>query len=167
MSLGGHNQEKKRHGNNTGGLDWGLNTRQIQLDSTQAGRIGASTQATPHVSNETTQSGRIGTSTRTIHRATEAEKKHSHSGKQPFSSSDVAIEPWPQVDRETRGTDNTALRRPPPCETCRRSAVATSYIIWQGGTTEPGPHVGRLTDAATKTQHTEASPHPPLDSSSL
>ena len=34
MSLGGHNQEKeKRHGNNTDGLDWGLNTRQTQLDS--------------------------------------------------------------------------------------------------------------------------------------
>jgi len=44
---------------------------------TQAGQIGTSTQATPHVSNETTQSGRIGTSTRTKHRAMEAEKKHS------------------------------------------------------------------------------------------
>ena len=61
MSLGGHNQEKEKS----------------QLDSTQASRIGTSTQATPHVSNETTQSGRIGTSTRTKHRAMEAEKKHS------------------------------------------------------------------------------------------
>jgi len=30
MSLEGHNQKKeKQHGNNTGGLDWGLNTQGI------------------------------------------------------------------------------------------------------------------------------------------
>ena len=114
--------------------------------------------------NKTTQSGRIGTSTRTKHRA---EKERSRCGNQPFSSSEVAIESWPQVDRDTRGTDNTTPRRPPPCGTCRRSAVATSYIIWQGGTTESGPHSCRLAVATTKTQRAGASPHPPLDSTTL
>ena len=78
MSLEGHDQKKeKHHGNNIGGLYWDLYTRQTQLGSTQAGRIGTSTQSTPHVSNEITRSDRIGTSARTIHKETEAEKKHS------------------------------------------------------------------------------------------
>ena len=80
MSLGGHNQEKEKS----------------QLDSTQASRIGTSTQATLHVSNEKTQSGRNGTSTWTIHRATEAEKMHSRCGQQSFSSSEVVVESWPK-----------------------------------------------------------------------
>ena len=35
ISLGGHNQEKKRkHKNNTDGLDWAIRTRQAQLKKT-------------------------------------------------------------------------------------------------------------------------------------
>ena len=53
MFLKNHDQEKEKHyGNNTGGLDWGLNTRQTQLDSTQAGRIETSTQATPRLKRD-------------------------------------------------------------------------------------------------------------------
>ena len=75
MSLEGHNQEKKKNITATTPAGWiGASTHaKLNSTQTQAGRIGASTQATPHVSNETIQSGRIGTSTRTIHRATEAE----------------------------------------------------------------------------------------------
>ena len=49
MSLADHNQatkEKKSPQEQTGGLDWGINTRRTQTtQTTQTGRIGASTQS--------------------------------------------------------------------------------------------------------------------------
>ena len=49
MSLGGHNQEKKRkRKNNTDGLDWAINTRRTQIKKTKLRLVGLGRRRKPN-----------------------------------------------------------------------------------------------------------------------